>query len=66
MRQKAAEIVALGSSGGAAKRIAKKRDEDIRKIDSLCLLAERFGIDITELRNTPAMIENDAIARPSF
>lgn len=60
-----AKIIALGSPGGAAKRIAKKRDEDIERIDYLRLFAERLEIDTTEPRNS-RVFENDHVARPSF
>jgi len=60
-----AKIIALGSPGGAAKRIAKKHDEDVERIDYLRLFAERLEIDTTEPRNSH-VIENDHVARPSF
>ncbi len=45
-----AKIVALGSPGGAAKRVAKKHDEDLERIDYLRLFADRLEIDVTAPR----------------
>ena len=50
-----AKVVALGSPGGAAKRIAKKRDEDMDRVDYLRLFTERLEIDTTEPRNSQVM-----------
>lgn len=46
-----AKVLALGSPGGAAKRIARMLDEDIERIDYLRLFTERLEIDVTKPRN---------------
>lgn len=60
-----AKIIALGSPGGAAKRIAKKRDEDIERIDYFRLFAERLEIDVAKPRNARLMADAHAL-RPNF
>lgn len=60
-----AKIVAIGSPGGAAKRIAKKRDEDVKRIDYLRLFADRLEIDTAGPRNE-RVIANDHTTSPGF
>lgn len=46
-----AQALAVGAPGGAAKRLAKKLDERLERIDFLHLFTERLNIDINEQRN---------------
>ena len=54
-----AKIVALGSPGGAARRIAKRYNEDLERIDFLSFFSERLEIAMSEPRSE-RVLDKDA------